>query len=189
VHDPSAYVTPDVVVDLTTVILTDLGDDRVRVTGATGAPRPEQLRGLTFAGGGWAGEALFTYCWPDAAAKGRHVVSGLQKLAVERGLAVEAWHTEQFGADGFWPGMGQEGVSAQAREVTTRLAWRASDAATATDVARLVGLVALSGPPGLQGIGRRRRGPNPPAELVDIRPFLIDREIVEKDLQVLVVRT
>ena len=189
VHDPSAYVTPDVVVDLTTVSLTDLGGDRVRVTGVTGRPRPEQLRGLTFTGCGWAGEALFTYCWPDAAAKGRHVAAGLAKLAAERGLAVDAWHTEQFGADGFWPGMGDEGVSAQPREVTTRLAWRASDAETATAVQRLVGLVALSGPPGLQGIGRRRRGPNPPAELVDISSFQIDRAVVEKDLQVLVVRT
>jgi hypothetical protein len=189
VHDPSAYLTPDVIVDFTTVTLTDLGGDRVRVTGATGHPRPEQLRGLTFADGGWAGEALFTYCWPDAAAKGQHVATGLQRLAAERRLAVEEWRTEQFGADGFWPGMGEEDISPQARDVTTRLAWRTSDAATATAVQRLVGLVALSGPPGLQGIGRRRRGPNPPAELVDIRPFLIDREVVEKDLQVLVVRT
>ncbi|HEX4019289.1 MAG TPA: acyclic terpene utilization AtuA family protein [Frankiaceae bacterium] len=189
VHDPAAYLTPDVVVDLTTVTLTDLGDDRVRVSGATGSARPKQLRGLTFSPGGWSSEALLTYCWPDASAKGRHVVAGLQKQAADRGLAVSEWQVEQFGVEGFWPGLGEGDVCADPREVTTRLAWRTSDAVTATAVQRLVGLVALSGPPGLQGIGRRRLGPNPPAELVDIAPFFVDRDVVERDLQVLVVRT
>ncbi len=188
VHDPGAYLTPDVVVDLTTVELTDFGDDRVRVTGARGRPRPETLRGLSFSAGGWAGEAVFTYCWPDAGAKGRHVAKGLQSLTVSRGLDVDEWLVEQFGGDGFWMGMRDErdGNAGEPREVTTRLAWRTRDQATAAAVQRLVGLVALSGPPGLQGIGRRRRGPNPPAELVDIAPFLVDRAVVERDLQVLV---
>jgi hypothetical protein len=191
VHDPSAYLTPDVVVDLTSVELTDLGDDRVRVSGASGAPRPDQLRGLSFAGGGWAGEAVLTYCWPDAAEKGRHVANGLQSLAISRGLAVDEWLVEQFGAEGFWTGMRDEGAGpiAQPRDVTTRLAWRTRELATATAVQRLVGLVALSGPPGLQGIGRRRRGPNPPAELVDITAFLVDRDVVERDTQVIVSST
>ena len=191
VHDPSAYLTPDVVVDLTTVELTDLGDDRVRVFGARGRPRPKTLRGLAFSPGGWAGEALFTYCWPDAAEKGRHVANGLQSLAFSRGLAVDEWLIEQFGADGFWAGMRDDvgDPASEPRDVTTRLAWRTRDVATATAVQRLVGLVALSGPPGLQGVGRRRRGPNPPAELVEITAFHVERERVEPDVQVLVSST
>jgi hypothetical protein len=191
VHDPGAYLTPDVVVDLTTVEVDDLGDDRVRISGARGSARPQTLRGLSFSSGGWAGEAVFTYCWPDAAAKGRHVAKGLQTLAVSRGITVDEWLIEQFGADGFWPGMRDEpgAEPREARDVSTRLAWRTSDQATATAVQRLIGLVALSGPPGLQGIGRRRRGPNPPAELVDITPFVIDRNVVERDVQVLLSTT
>lgn len=196
VHDPSRYLTPDVVVDMTSVELTDLGDDRVRVSGTRGYPRPKTLRGLSFSSGGWAGEAVFTYCWPDAAEKGRHVANGLQSLAVSRGLAVDEWLIEQFGAEGFWRGLGHGWLGdectdplAEARDVTTRLAWRTADQAAATAVQRLVGLVALSGPPGLQGIGRRQRGANPPAELVDIAAFLVDREVVEPDIQVLVSST
>src|SRR6185437_17002081 len=157
---------------------------RVRVSGARGRPRPQQLRGLTFAAGGWAGEATFTYCWPDAGEKGRHVSDGLIKLAAGRGIEVAEWHREQFGLGGFWEG--SRAVDADAREpleVTTRLAWRTPDAGSAVAVQRLVALVALSGPPGLQGIGRRRRGASPPAELVDIAPFLIDRAEVEPDVQ------
>jgi hypothetical protein len=192
VHDPAAYVTPDVVVDMTTVRLEDLGGDRVRVSGARGLPRPQQLRGLTFAAGGWAGEATFTYCWPDAAEKGRHVTNGLMKLAADRGIEVAEWHREQFGLDGFWGGSAvnlraERQPGDEPLDVTTRLAWRTTDAGSAAAVQRLVGLVALSGPPGLQGIGRRRRGANPPAELIDIAPFLTDREAVEAAVHVLVV--
>jgi hypothetical protein len=192
VHDPSAYLTPDVVIDLTAVRLEDLGGDRVRVTGARGQPRPQQLRGLTFAAGGWAGEATFTYCWPDAGEKGRYVTDGLMKLAGDRGIEVAEWHREQFGLDGFWGGSAAAEPGSSERDdepldVTTRLAWRTTNPAGAAAVQRLVGLVALSGPPGLQGIGRRRRGPNPPAELVDIQPFLTDRDEVERGVQVLVV--
>ncbi len=104
---------------------------------------------------------------------------------------VEEWLVEQFGTDGFWAGMHDEDErqGSDPREVTTRLAWRTRDEATATAVQRLVGLVALSGPPGLQGIGRRRRGASPPAELVDITAFHVDRDLVEPDTQVLVSST
>jgi acyclic terpene utilization AtuA family protein len=191
VHDPSAYLTPDVVVDLTSVELTDLGNDRVRVSGTRGNARPDTLRGLSFSPGGWAGEAIFTYSWPDAAAKGRHVADGLQSLAISRELAVDEWLIEQFGAEGFWTGMHDEDADSlvEPRDVTTRLAWRTRDQAAAAAVQRLAGLVALSGPPGLQGIGRRRRGATPPAELVDIAPFLVERDRVERDVQMLVSST
>ncbi len=46
VHDPSAYLNPDVTADLAAVRLEDLGDDRVRVTGARGAPPPGTYKGL-----------------------------------------------------------------------------------------------------------------------------------------------
>jgi hypothetical protein len=187
VHDPSAYLTPDVIVDFTTVALDDHGDDRVAVSGARGAPRPAQLRGLTFASGGWAGEAILTYSWPDAAAKGRHVTDAFVALANERGLPVEAWHCEQFGVAGFaGPMLATEDCPADPPDVTTRLAWRTADRSTATAVERLIGLTALSGPPGLQGIGRRTQGGSRVAELVDIKPFLVDREPVERQVRVIV---
>ncbi len=60
-HDPSAYLTPDVVADITQVELEELGPDRVRVRGVRGHPRPETLKvNLCFASG-WLAEAEISY--------------------------------------------------------------------------------------------------------------------------------
>jgi Acyclic terpene utilisation family protein AtuA len=44
VHDPAAYVTPDVVADFSRVTMEADGVNRVRVSGADGRPRPEMLK-------------------------------------------------------------------------------------------------------------------------------------------------
>ena len=84
------------------------------------------------------------------------------------------------------PVLAAEDCPADPPEVTTRLAWRTRERATAVDIERLVGLAALSGPPGLQGIGRRARGGSRVAELVDIQPFLVARNEIESRVRVLV---
>jgi hypothetical protein len=182
VHDPSAYVTPDVVADFTAVALEEIAPDRVRVSGARGRPRPASLKGLVFEPGGWAGECALTYAWPDAAAKGRHALRSLRAVAEARKIPVLEWCEELFGVNGFG-GPTVDVVDADPPEVTARLAWRTADAATAQDVLRLVGLLALSGPPGLQGIGRSRKG-HPLSELVSLTPFFVDRDAVDVHVHV-----
>jgi len=182
VHDPAAYITPDVVVDMTSVELKEVGPDRVQVSGAKGRPRPTALKGLLFERAGWAGEVAITYAWPDAEAKGRHVLRSLRAVAEARKIPVVEWCEEYFGIDGFGgPTVGA--VASDPPEVTARLAWRTASANAAHDVARLVGLVALSGPPGLQGIGRTRKG-HPLSELVALTSFFIDRGDVEPRVHV-----
>jgi hypothetical protein len=186
VHDPAAYVSPDVVVDLTAVELVDLADDRVVVTGARGAPRPAQLKGLTFALAGYAGEVVLTYSWPDAEAKCRHVLASLRDLAAAREIPVSEWHEELFGVGGFGgPTLDVDDRPHDPPEVTARLAWRTETRDAAAAVPRLVSMIVLSSPAGLQGIGRRSRGAAAgPAELLGIEPFFVDRDEVEPDVHV-----
>jgi hypothetical protein len=182
VHDPTAYITPDVIVDMTTVELDEVGPDRVRMSGATGRPRPQTLKGLLFEPAGWAGEIAITYAWPDAHAKGRRVLQSLRAVAEQRKIPVLEWCEEYFGVNGFG-GPTVDTLGDDPPEVTARLAWRTADAEAAQDVARLVGLVALSGPPGLQSIGRTRRG-HPLSELVELTTFFVDRDDVEPRVHV-----
>ncbi|MGH6725265.1 MAG: acyclic terpene utilization AtuA family protein [Pseudolabrys sp.] len=71
VHDPCAYLTPDVTADIGNASLTELGNDRVRVDGVTGHARPERLKVTICFDGGWIGEGEISYYGPNALARAR----------------------------------------------------------------------------------------------------------------------
>lgn len=78
IHDPSAYLTPDVVLDLTEVAVLDLGADRVRLTGSRGKPRPDTLKATVCYDGGWLGEGEISYGGPNAETRGRLAIDILR---------------------------------------------------------------------------------------------------------------
>ena len=80
VHDPARYLTPDVTADFSTVSVTAAGKDRVRVDGAGGAPRPEQLKVTVAFDGGWMAEAGVSYA--GAGAQERAATAG--EIVMER---------------------------------------------------------------------------------------------------------
>lgn len=69
VHDPANYLTPDVVVDLTSVEVRQVGPDRVAVSGIRGKPAPQRLKTTVCYEGGWQGEAEISYAGPNALAR------------------------------------------------------------------------------------------------------------------------
>src|SRR5262249_60560673 len=69
IHDPSAYLAPDVVLDLTNVEVAETGKDRVRVSGARGKPAPETLKATVCVDGGFLGEAEISYAGANAPAR------------------------------------------------------------------------------------------------------------------------
>lgn len=71
VHDPAAYLTPDVTADFTGVGLADDGQDRVHVTSANGGPRPDQLKVTIAFDGGLLAEAEVSYAGAGAADRAR----------------------------------------------------------------------------------------------------------------------
>jgi hypothetical protein len=69
VPDPTAYVTPDVVVDMRGVRIAEVAKDRVAVFGATGSPRTETLKVSVGYHAGWIGEGEVSYAGPHARAR------------------------------------------------------------------------------------------------------------------------
>ena len=69
VMDPSAYLTPDVAADFTTVQLHPTGTDRMRVTGASGRERPAQLKVSVGYRAGFRCEAEISYAGRNALAR------------------------------------------------------------------------------------------------------------------------
>ncbi|MGY4801418.1 acyclic terpene utilization AtuA family protein [Teichococcus aerofrigidensis] len=92
-HDPAAYLTPDVTLDVTAVELAEEGRDRVRVSGARGGPRPERLKATVSLPGGWLGEGEISYAGPHArvraALAGRTLRDRLALLGIEGRVRVD----------------------------------------------------------------------------------------------------
>ncbi len=66
VHDPTRYLSPDVVADFTSAHFQDLADDQVRITDVRGTPATATYKLLLAHHAGWAGEARVAFSWPDA---------------------------------------------------------------------------------------------------------------------------
>jgi Acyclic terpene utilisation family protein AtuA len=70
-HDPAAYLTPDVAADISEAEVVEVEENRVAVTGVRGRPRPETLKATVCFAGGWLGEGEVSYAGPNAEARAR----------------------------------------------------------------------------------------------------------------------
>jgi hypothetical protein len=81
VHDPSAYLTPDVVADISRAEVEVVGADRVAVHGVTGSARPATLKVTACFEGGWLGEGEISYAGPQAEQRARLALEVLRARA------------------------------------------------------------------------------------------------------------
>ncbi|ODT80227.1 MAG: hypothetical protein ABS76_17440 [Pelagibacterium sp. SCN 64-44] len=88
IHDPAAYLTPDVTLDITDVALEQVGPDRVRVSGARGHAAPAELKATVSFYGDWLGEAEISYAGPNALARARLAITTINERIARRGLPV-----------------------------------------------------------------------------------------------------
>jgi hypothetical protein len=156
IHDPSRYLTPDVVADFSRVRLTEVGPDRVCVEGARGRPRPDGLKVSIGYRDGFVGEGQMSYGGTGAVARGRLALSivteRLAHTAVPiqdvRGvlIGVNALHTDDIGQR-----------RADPYEVRLRVVGRATTAAAAQVVGDEVETLYTNGPAGGAGATRAVR--------------------------------
>jgi hypothetical protein len=182
VHDPANYLNPDVVADFTSVSVSDEGGDRVRLTGISGRPAPDTYKGLICTPAGWSGECRVTYTWPDAEAKARAALGYIRRRSQILELPVDEWCEEYFGVNAFGGPTVDVPDGWQPPEVTGRLAWRTASPEHAAKLSREVGVLGLSGPPGISGMGRG--GASKPTQLLAVDPFFVSREIVDAQVRV-----
>ena len=175
VHDPAAYLTPDVVADFTTLRVEPSGDRRVRLSGATGRPAPAQYKVVGATAGDWAAELTVAFGWPDAPAKARATADLARKRIDVAGIGLTGWHAELFGVDALHGPAAPRG--ADPAEVVLRLAWRCADEDACAQVARHVVPLGLSGPP--SGLASASRARPRPSRQLQLHTGLIDRTAVD----------
>lgn len=178
--DPREYITPDVTADFSTITLRDLGENRVRVSGASGRPRTDKLKVSIAYHDGYKAIGTLTYAWPDAYEKAQRANEVLRARLAYLGLEYDEIRTEYIGAGachGPLAGPPPEDLP----EVTLRIGVRGADRLAVARFAREMAPLILAGPPTVTGFaGGRPRV----QEVVAYWPALVDRGAVEPGILV-----
>ena len=175
IENPAAYLQPDVVADFSNVILTQVGPDRVQVSGATGRQRPDQLKATVGHRDGFIGEGQISYAGLGAKERGQLALdvlkarlSGMQALDSRFDLiGVNSIHGAAFGTDH------------TPYEVRARVAMRVASRQEAEHVAHEVEAMYLNGPASGGGVTKSVR------EVIAAASVLIPREWVQTSVTLL----
>jgi hypothetical protein len=79
VHDPAAYLTPDVTADISQAAVRVVGRDRVSLDGVRGHARPDRLKVNVCHEGGWLAEGEISYAGPGAEGRARLAAEVLRR--------------------------------------------------------------------------------------------------------------
>ncbi len=152
VHDPAAYLTPDVVADITAAEVVELGPDRVRLSGVRGHPRPTTLKVNLCHETGWLAEGEISYAGVRAEARARLAADVLRRRLEGLGpLRVDLIGvTSVFGDDaGRWLAAQKPG---EAHDVRLRVALKHTERFAAERLLREVTALYCCGPAGGGGV-------------------------------------
>ena len=152
VHDPAAYLTPDVVADITQARVLQVAPDTVRLSGVRGHTRPATLKVNVFHEQGWLAEGEISYAGRGAEARARLAAQVLQqRLAGCGALRVDLLGVASvFGDDGGrWLAQRAAG---DAQDVRLRVALNHPDHAVAQRLTREVTALYTCGPAGGGGV-------------------------------------
>lgn len=173
VHDPQAYLTPDVTADFSAVGFVEEGVDRVRAHGAAGRARPEQLKVSVGYLDGWIGEGQMSYGGPGAVARAqlaREVV--LRRLELI-GVKMQDVRAELIGMDS----LHGPRSSVEPWEVRLRVAARCEERSDAVRVGNEVETLYTNGPSGGGGASKSVR------QVVAVASLLLPRDKVKPRIE------
>lgn len=183
VHNPHAYQSPDVVLDMGGIRLQDEGQDRVRLTGARGLPPPEQLKVVAGYRDGFKAEVTWGFSWPDAWDKAQAAQATIRRLLDEKRVPHDELFVEYPGlnsAHGALAPLPDAAALNDTNEIWTRMVLRTPTKAAADGFGRLFPWLALSGPAYTCGF----TGLHNTSELLGIWPTLVPRAAVEAGVQI-----
>ena len=144
IDNPAAYITPDVVADITAAQVAQLGPDRVQLTGVQGHPRPSHFKVNLCHENGWLAEAEISYAGARAEARARAAARG-GRVRVDLIGVRSLWADDAGAALAALPDQG-------GTDVRLRMATSNADKAMAEQLLREVTALYTCGPAGGGGV-------------------------------------
>jgi hypothetical protein len=178
--DPANYITPDGIVDFTTIQLERKGKNRVRVSGIRGRPRTAMLKVSVAYFYGYKAIGSLVYSWPEAFDKAQAADRILRKRLKALGLEFEQILTEYVGVDATH-GRLAGAPTPEIAEVMLRVGVRGADRAAVERFTREIAPLVLTGPPSVTGFAGGRPAVE---EIVAYWPALMAREKIEPFVRV-----
>jgi hypothetical protein len=175
-HDPAEYITPDCVLDVTELELTQAGQDRVHVRGAKARPRTPTYKVTVGYDDGFIGEGQISYAGPNAVAKAKWAAEVVQQRLKDRGFAYPEVRVDLIGMSSLH---GAAETRPEPYEVRLRLAMRTTDRKAAEAVGFETRALHVNGPAGGGG------GSDPVVrEILAVKSVLIPRHLVDRQVEV-----
>ena len=151
VHDPAAYLTPDVVADIASATVEVVGPDRVALGGVTGHARPPSYKVNVCYEGGWLAEGEISYAGPRAEARARLAADVLRERLPGLKLRVDLiGAVSVFGDDG--GALLAATPDAGRHDIRLRVAATHADRSVAETLGREVTALYCCGPAGGGGV-------------------------------------
>lgn len=152
VHDPAAYLTPDVVADITEAEVTELAPDRVRLSGVRGHARPAGLKVNVCHATGWFAEGEISYAGARAEGRARLAAQVLR----ERLAGLGPLRADLIGVASVFADDGGQWLADQpagdAQDVRLRVALNHTNKPSAERLGREVTALYTCGPAGGGGV-------------------------------------
>jgi hypothetical protein len=177
IGDPQAYMLPDVVCDFSGVTITQIGQDRVQVSGARGRQAPPSYKVCATYFEGFRGGVLLSFVGRAADRKAQHYADQIIarcRTAFRNANQADFTEvsTEVLGANSQYG----EAVGGDHREVVLKLAVKHEDARGVGLMLKEATGLALATPPGLSIFAGARPKPSP---VVRLYSFLLDKGEVD----------
>ncbi len=173
IHDPTRYLTPDVIADFSRITVEEIGPDRVRIRGASGSPRPETLKVSIGAVEGFVGEGQISYAGPGARARGELALDIVRERLRLTGVHTSELRFDLIGVNSLHGDrLSGNGGHHEPYEVRVRVVGRTDSLDEAVRIGNEVETLYTNGPAGGGGVTKSAR------EVVGILSTYIPRHLV-----------
>ena len=177
VHDPRAYLTPDVTADFSGAAIAPQATDRVRISGATGRARPDKLKVIVGFDGGFLAEAEFSYAGAGAVTRAELAAGIVRERMESIHRCPEHLRMDLIGVNALHATATSR--AAETQDVRIRAAMRTPNRQMAQTLLEEVESLWLSGPAG----GGGYRGNITPS--VTTQALYVDRSAVRPTVEIM----
>lgn len=176
IHDPTAYYTPDCVLDITGIRLIQEAKDRVRLEGARARPRTDTYKVTIGYSDGYIGEGEVSYGGIDAVPRAKWAAEVVKERLRLRGFAYDDFRVDLIGISSLH---GDTGDRPEPYEVRLRMAGRTPDRRAAQAIGFEVRAMHINGPGGAGG------GCEPRVrDVLAVKSVLLPRQLVKTSVVV-----